>query len=443
MNLTKRVGCLAGAAALVLTGGSFADTTSQETNEQLRARLADLESRLAAVEKGDNWLNEQRADEVRGLVQDVLADADTRASLLAQGMTAGYDNGAVIASADGNWLLRTNILMQQRFIINSQSAATGSATDEDRWGFENTRTKFILSGNVVSPDWFYRVDINVGVGTGRAGVGNAYLGYDYGNGWKVLLGTMKAPLLREELVEAQHQLLVERSYVNYFYTPGYVDGVAVDYLGDQFHVMAMLSDGGATGGTVWSTQDTDFALSARVEWLALGTWDQFTDFTSPNGSERGVMVGGALHYQTSEDVGGLPDVDILILTGDVSVEYDGWNAFAALVYSSTDLPTPLPDLDQTAIVVQGGYYLSDNWELFGRYEWSDFDFVSVPATQDLSIFTVGATRYFAGHNAKWTTDIGIGLDEISLAPANITGFRVDDAGEDGQVVIRSQVQILF
>ncbi|MCZ6850576.1 MAG: hypothetical protein O7F17_02930, partial [Planctomycetota bacterium] len=176
-----------------------------------------------------------------------------------------------------------------------------------------------------------------------------------------------------------------------------------------------------------------------VEWLAMGNWDQFTDFTSPNGSERGIMVGGALHYQTSEDVGGLPDIDILILTGDVSVEYDGWNAFAALVYSSTDLPTPLPDLDQTAIVVQGGYYLSDNWELFGRYEWSDFDFVPV---QDLSIFTVGATRYFAGHNAKWTTDIGIGFDEVTL-PANITGFRTDDVGEDGQVVIRSQVQILF
>ncbi|MCZ6542464.1 MAG: hypothetical protein O6768_02245, partial [Planctomycetota bacterium] len=157
MNLTKRVGCLAGAAALVLTGGSFADTTSQETNQQLRARLADLESRLAAVEKGDNWLTEQRANEVRGLVRDVLADADTRASLLAQGMTAGYDNGAVIASADGNWLLRTNILMQQRFIINSQSAATGAATDEDRWGFETTRARLTFSGNVVSPDWFYKL----------------------------------------------------------------------------------------------------------------------------------------------------------------------------------------------------------------------------------------------------------------------------------------------
>ncbi|MCZ6735185.1 MAG: hypothetical protein O7C65_05285, partial [Planctomycetota bacterium] len=96
-----------------------------------------------------------------------------------------------------------------------------------------------------------------------------------------------------------------------------------------------------------------------------------------------------------------------------------------------------------AIVIQGGYYLSDNWELFGRYEWSDFDLVTVPATEDLNIFTVGATRYFAGHNAKWTTDIGIGLDEVNVPPLAITGFRADTPGQDGQVVIRTQVQIMF
>ncbi len=455
MNLTKQVGLVVGAAALALTGGSFADTTADANNKDLKAQVAELRAEMAQMraQQNDNWLTEQRADEIRGLVQDVLADADTRASLLAQGVTAGYDNGAVISSADGNWSLRTNIHMQQRFVWNDQDeGAVAGAIDEDRYGFENTRTKFILTGNVVNQDWIYKVEINVGspsgtmsAADGRAGTGDAYLGYKYGDGLTVLLGTMKAPLLREELVASQYQLLVERSNVNYFYTASRVDGVALDYLGDQFHVMAMLSDGMRTGGSVWSTQDTDFALTARVEWLAMGNWDQFHDFTSPNGSERGVMVGGALHYQTSEDVGtpGAPDTDVLVLTGDVSVEYDGWNAFAALVYTSVDFPTPTLDVDQTAIVVQGGYYLSDNWELFGRYEWSDFDLVTVPVTQDLSIFTIGATRYFSGHNAKWTTDIGIGFDEVSVAPANITGFRVDDVGEDGQVVIRSQVQIMF
>ena len=58
------------------------------------ARNAELESRLAALEaeKGAQWLTEQRAEQIRGLVQEVLADADTRASML-QGIAAGYDDG--------------------------------------------------------------------------------------------------------------------------------------------------------------------------------------------------------------------------------------------------------------------------------------------------------------------------------------------------------------
>src|SRR5262245_65409118 len=50
----------------------------------------------------DNWLTEQRAKEIRGLVEDVLADADTRVNLLESGVGAGYDKGFFIGSTDGN-----------------------------------------------------------------------------------------------------------------------------------------------------------------------------------------------------------------------------------------------------------------------------------------------------------------------------------------------------
>ena len=57
---------------------------------------------------------------------------------------------------------------------------------------------------------------------------------------------------------------------------------------------------------------------------------------------------------------------------------------------------------------------------------------------------------FAGHNAKWTTDIGFGLEALTVgtfpngvAVAPVTGWREDLTVEDGQIVIRSQLQILF
>ncbi len=456
MKPMKLVGFLSGAAALTLTTGAIADNLNDISKEDLMQRVLAAEARIDQIEASNDssWITEQRAEEMRNLVYDVLADADTRASLLQSGITAGYDEGAVLGSTDGNWLLKTNLLMQQRFIYNNQDGSASrdsdgdGQTEDNRYGFENTRTKFIMSGHVVSPEWFYRVDINVGsAGSGRTGTLNAYLGYDYGNGWSVQIGSMKTPLLREELVEAQYQLAVERSNVNYAFTGGYADGIMASYQGDQFGLDFMFSDGVGTGQTNWVALDTDYAFTVRGEWLAMGNWDQFMDFTSMQGSETGVLVGGAFHYETGESDTFAEDVDLWIVTGDVSVEGDGWNIYAAVIYSDIDFGVAgVTDLNSWGVVVQGGYYVTEQTELFARYEWADPD---ISGIEDISILTLGFNHYFSGHNAKWTTDVGIGIDAVNAgvgvngSPANITGFRRDIGNNDGQVVVRTQLQILF
>jgi hypothetical protein len=54
-----------------------------------------MEAEIARLraEKGDDWRTQQRAKQIRDLVQDVLADADTRATLLQSGATGGWDEG--------------------------------------------------------------------------------------------------------------------------------------------------------------------------------------------------------------------------------------------------------------------------------------------------------------------------------------------------------------
>jgi hypothetical protein len=474
MCLTKRAGFLTGAAALILTGGVYARPADSTDNDELRARLLAAEARLAELEATDSaeWLTEERAEEIRGLVQDVLADADMRASLLGSGITAGYDNGAVLGSSDGNWLLRTNVLIQSRSIYNDKDS--GLDDDDDRRGFEVTRAKLILSGHVVSPEWRYMLDVNFGVGGGdsgmfdlsvddpdgtdRTGVGNAWISRDFGNGWYLKSGQMKAPLLREELVDAQYQLAIERSVLNYFFTGGYVDGIDLGYAGDSFRFDVAFTDGARTGGTVWQSADTDYAFTVRGEFLLSGNWDQFMDFTSPQGDENGVMIGGAFHYQQGEDDTSKDGADIWVVTGDLSWEFGGGNLFASVVYADIDidtLPGPADDIEGNPLgfLVQGGWYLNETWELYGRYEWCDFD---VSGVEDLSIATIGVNKYFAGHNAKWSLDWGYafdeldgilsgGLDPITMDgyPAQITGWRTDAPDEDGQWVLRTQLQILF
>jgi hypothetical protein len=450
----KRVGLLAGAATLTLSGGSFADTDMEAQNNELRARISELESRLVAVEaeSSESWLTEQRADEIKSLVQDVLADADTRSSLLAQGMTAGYDDGAVIASADGNWLLRTNLHMQTRFMLANSTDQELIGGEDALWGFEVTRAKFILTGNVVSPEWFYKVEIDVGANRfdTRGGLEDAYVGYDYGNGWRIMMGSMKAPLLREELVDSRYQLMVERSVVNYIFTGSRTDGLAVDWTSDQFRVKAMYHDGiydGVFGGgsgvlpgpNPALVQDTKFAIAARGEWLAMGTWDQFMDQTSPQGEEQGLMVGFAANYQSTQDAGALvAEANTFLLTADVSWEFGGGNIFAAVIWGNGSYASPAPDTNPWGFVAQGGYYLTEDWEGFLRYEYASLD---LPGITDVSIISLGVNKYFAGNSAKWTTDLGFGLDELPAA-VPVTGWRADN-GSSGQVVLRSQVQIVF
>ncbi len=451
MSLTKRVGLVAGAAALTLTGGSFADNDSDVLN-RMQSDIADLQKenkQLLAQVNGD-WLTEERADEIRSLVQDVLADADTRASLMAQGMTAGYDDGAVIQSADGNWRLKTNIHMQNRVIYNNQDEGVGG--DDDRYGFENTRTKFILTGNVVSQDWIYRITINVGSPAGsdpvfgaddRAGTGDAWIGYKFSDAVTLRVGSMKDRFLREDIVDSMNQLAVERSALNYTFTTGYTDGVSLDYQGEQFRVSGSFNDGARSGQLSWVGADVDYSLTGRAEFKFSGDWDQFDDFTSPTGSQTAIMAGAAIHYEEWEDDPGtgIPNLEILALTADVSMEFGGWNAYAALVYADTesdDLPF-FDDLSPWGFILQGGVMLATDWELYARYEYADYD---VTGIEDLGLITVGVNRYFGGHNAKWTLDLMYGVDEVQVAP-NITGLRTDGPDEDGQFVIRQQLQIVF
>ncbi len=482
MSFSTRVGLLAGATALTLTGVSHAG----QGNDDMAQRLAAAEAKISAMEaaQNQNWLTEQRAEEIKGLVQDVLADADTRASLLQSGATSGYDNGFIIGSSDGNWLLRFNMLMQQRFIWNHADETALVAFDADRRGFENTRTKLILSGHIVDPSWTFKWSNNFGspsavnAADARGGTGEAWIGHDCGNGWSMKVGTMKSPLLREELVDAQYQLAVERSNFNYIFTNGYADGLSVSYDGDQFRATAMFSDGGRTGQTVWALGpplQSEFAITARGEFLASGTWDQFKDFTADvNNTANGIMIGAAVSYQKSEygtSTPFSPEMETLVLTADASVEIGQFNLFAAFAW--TDIQNfggvapaggIAADVNPWGFVVQGGMTFATDWEGFIRYEFTDYDaqstgplaFAPGTAPDDLSIITFGVNKYFHGHNAKWTTDVGysfgtlgtIGAGAGFAGPAAITGFRADSgagtaAGQDGQVVVRTQLQLYF
>jgi phosphate-selective porin OprO/OprP len=462
MSLTKRVGFLTGVAALTLSGVCPA-ATAEVSNNDVNARIAELEAQVAQLKaaSGENWLTEQRAKEIRGLVQDVLADADTRTNLLAAGMTGGWDNGFWLGSADGNNKLMVSGQMQIRWAYNHVDSNVDDV-DEDRWGFENPRTKLIFHGHVVDPTWHYKVQANFQQmeddddtsNNGQLVLEDAFVEKDFENGLMLTFGQFKLPFLREELVDDSRQLAVERSIINRTYTLDRSQGIMATWkLNDNIKLNGAYSDGfdQRNGGSL--KYDTEYAFTSRIEWLAAGTWKQFDDFSSWTGEEMGLLIGGATAYQSQEfgDAAHNNELQTFTCTVDASFESGGWGLYGAFIYRDLDdNVSGGVSLQQYGFVIQGSVFFADNWEGFARYEYGDPDAPSGTDGDTLSVITFGVNKYWAKHNLKWQTDIGIGLDSVNEDFWSFSGtdWRHDPTGSDGkltdtQVVIRTQLQLLW
>lgn len=450
------------AMALTIAVGAtttMAATTPDQDRSAMEARLADLERQIAAAEAtsidGASWLTTERAGEIRSLVQDVLADADTRASLLQSGMNAGWNKGFFIASADGNFRLKIAGQLQVRYVYNWQDDEGSS--DTNRQSFDVRRAKLMFSGHVVDPTWTFDIQGAFNNNGGAFALEDAgWIRKDLGNGWKVTVGQMKAPFTREEVTSSRTFFAVDRSLLNAEFTAGSVQGIDLMYGTDSWRVRAMWHDGSVNGinsgsaNTPALLEDVEYAFGGRFEWAVLGTFDDFSDFSSWRGSDTSVQLGAALNYQrqefgTGEVFGDFSTFNSNELTNfgatvDIGAKFGGLSLFGVAIYRHLD-PQVGSSLDQFGIMAQAGFFFTDDIEAFLRYEWGDFD---VSGIEDLSVVTVGVTKYWDKHNLKWTTDIGFGINEVNGVWASEgAGWRADTEGDEGQVVFRSQLQVLF
>lgn len=437
--------CSYTAIAQAQTAPAVADEVTE-----LRAAIADLQQRFDQLQASvsNDWLTEQRAEEIRGLVQDVLADADTRASLLQARAVAGWDNGFFLASGDGNYLLKIGGQLQVRAVYNTQDE---SPVDDDRYGFEIRRAKLFFTGFVVDPTWEYAVEVDASRSNGAFTLGeNGWIQKNLGNGWYVLAGQFKPPFLREETISSRRLLTVERSLVNSQFTAGTAQGVLLTHRADRWRAGASFTDGRNSRNTPWEQEDAEYAFTARFDWLAMGDWKAVEDDIAFGDLEPALLFGAAVLYQQDEFGTGnnLPPPDFnnaenesLGLTADVTAKFQRISLAAAVVYESIRSNGPAEDLDQLALVLRGGVFVADDLELYAMFEWGDLD---MPGVDDLTVVTLGATKYWARHALKWQNDIGFGINPVAAEWATESaGWRADAPDQDGQIVVRSQIQLLF
>jgi hypothetical protein len=453
-----------GAAGAATAAQSDGEQGLQEEVQRLRDRVQELEA-----QQNEDWMTRRRAEEVKTLVRDVLSDADTRQSLLQEGMTAGH-NGEhfYLSSADNSFLMELSGQVQVRHVNNFEGG--DSAGDEEESGFEIRRAKIGVKGHVADPRVHYAFrlanDSEDGAGT-DLDLEKAVVGYELTDNFKLMGGRKKAPFLREELTHSGKQLAVERSVVNEVFTLGYTEGVYFKWKpSNMVKFSGGFHDGigsGETSGSGTNTGETaagfdadnsDFAFTARGDVKLAGNWAQKKDFTAWSGEPRAVFVGGALHYEgeeTGDPVGSpstLPNTDgddrFFMWTLDGSVEHNQWSLYTAAVGAHADTGVAGASDDVYGTLVQGAYNINDQLEPFVRWELIEH---GANTGNGGNLLTFGGNYYIAEHDAKLSMDLVWAMDELSTAgfngPGAGTGLLTDPAGGSDQLALRTQFQLLF
>jgi len=467
--------------------------------EQLESKISTMEMRhdaeIAALrnENGDKWLTQQRAQEIRELVNDVLADSETRSSLQGTPLTAGWHHGFFIGSADGNFRLEVSGEIQARMALNNQPSANRVPPNDSpssEYGFEMRRVKLGFDGNILDPSWTYKIRMGFNQNSPITQTSEisqntvntfvleqAYIRKDFGNGFSITSGQWKSNFNYEESVSSTDQQFVERTLINQYFNTKWIQGVQLEYQTANVRANINYNDGGGNRNVGVASLSNDpgmnveWATAGRVELKLAGEWKQFREVMSFRGSDDGIQIATAYNWQRGGSNNGLNGDFVgnsegvnLSYTADFNARFSGASFFAAFLgntfYSRPDGAAPV---NSYGAVVQGGYFLSEDVELAARWEWlnvsggttdinsgSDPGRASAINAQHFSIYTVGANYYISKNEIKLNGDVGYVVGGIlfqnGLYNQLISGadYRSDQtSGSTGQVVLRIQLQLVF
>ena len=422
----------------------------------------------------DNWLDDERAASVMSLVQDVLADSDHRVNLFGDGTMMGWSDGFHLSSADGQFRLKIGGLIQSQVIArwNGVDASGGSVNyDQWRYGAGMSRTELSFSGHAFGRGLKYHLEL----GWGRYDPYNitnqgflmsprlwdAWIAFKLNSEVEIKIGQFSLPFSKEGLIKSPYQLAVFPTLIEYFMGLQQSQGIEVDWETDNRRFAIALTNGspalfqvalwGNTDPTPpWTAlgSDTLYSVTMRHEWKLLGDWEQFDQFTSPPGSERGIVIGLAGHRQNTESntpipVGGWPDGQLWGVNADIMMQFDGASLFGAVIYERLrDFSPILPRVNLLAFVAQASTYITNQTELFARWEGGGPDRELVGGDH-LQILTLGFNHYIDGQDVKVTADLGFSFGEISAALSNPQAGWLTDSRRRNQMLLRTQLQLMF
>ncbi len=397
------------------------------------------------------------SDEIRAIVSEMLADAETRSSLRSARGGAGYDGGFYIASADDDFRLNVKALLEFRYHLNFHDLDDDDDGDGSEFdsGFSVPRTLLFFKGHVIDPRIFYQIRLNFRRAGGEAVLDDAFVGYRFNDEWSMRWGQGLMAFSREWYRGDIMLQTIERSLVALVFGEQRAQLIDLTYQGDDLEAILTFSDGFRSQNTEFTDDPAAWAVTLRGEWKIAGGWaDVLGAYTSPRGSGFAALVGAAVHFEQGENADDAPEQDLLAWTADAMVKGDGWNVFltATGYHTRDEAGVEGADFDEYGAVAQGGVYLTDDLELYGR--WTGL-FPDDDRTEDdvLHTLTAGLNYYLHGLaarvslQAEWFLD---GTNDIVIGNFGGAGGRRPTStlfnslpSDDQQVAVTAQFALLF
>jgi hypothetical protein len=445
-----------------------AQPTSRPSDAALRQKIADLDARI-------DRLQSQSAARQTAVLNQIQDDADAHSKFISDvPFFSGYDPdvGFIIQSDDGNFSAHPGILMQFRNVTDYRTripagdgGVTGKQGDDTQNGFEMTRFRLTLDGNLFSQLLTYYIQLADDANLKQLTLLDAYAMYRIGlqSPLAIKVGQFKDPVWHELNLRDSQLMAVDRSLLSVIIGPSSSDrvqGAAIIYDQDRLRGQLAVHDGydglnqpfysssgvGAAVAADAGLQPTNWGASARAEYLAIGErepdfnpFSEYDHFTARGDSQDILVPGAGFDYSES----GANKIIFHTVDAQLSTA-SGWSIYGAYLGVYREIKTnrgvaPGSYYDNGAMV-QVAYMLTPNIEPFFRYDYSHLDGKAIPGVvqDNLNEITLGANYYFMAKEAKFTLD---GTWLPNGCPTDVNYLDILQDNGRNEFLLRAQFQL--
>lgn len=417
-----------------------------------------MRAELAAIraEQRDQWMDEARAEQVRGMVRDVLTDSSTRTAYRetvgAAGLSSAPGGGVQIIAADGTASIKLTGLVQTRFVVSSAygSDASPPVDDNTRWGFESKLVMYALSGHFLDPSLTYLTAVAYTSQSNRfITVPGAYrvvyasIRKDLGNGWAIGTGLLNVPWDLESDYIGTSQLTVgDYSIFNYRFGAGKQSGAAFSWKGDWFRAAGGVFNQINAAQPGWNAQtNLSFAVAGRAEVKWGIPWEQISRTSGAAGDLPGLVLGLGLCMSNGRAQNPQPpDAQLATpsaqgVTADARVLLGEAVLIGQYVYMRDAVGAPELGWNQ-GINLQASTYVAPKVEAFAEACWMS----DVPVEW---IAQAGVNLFIDGNRLKL-----ISKCVVPFGGGNVNGIRsiaggLGIAAIDNNASFITQLQVMF